>query len=178
MKRALFAILFALSASVSADMPIFTQTYDLGAFEFCEGLYLDGVTYSFTVAGIPNVDCGAPLGGPGDTNNVDGPIIEGTSDGILHLTFDVPTTKFGFGVAMAIDEASITNAVTVSLYRPGAGILRETIFLDTTPDPFFTGGRYDYDGPAVKTVTIEFNPTGTRMALDNVSYFRPPGQMN
>ena len=176
MRNALLTILLVFSASVSADMPIFTQTYDLDSFEYCEGLYLDGLTYSFTVSGIPNLDCGAPLGGPGNTNNITLPNIEGTTSGILHFTFDVPTTKFGFGVAMSAG-GNLTESVTINLYRPGAGLLRDTIFLDTTPDPTFSGGRYDYDGPAVKTVTIEFNVANTRFALDNVYYFRPPGQM-
>ena len=176
MKKTLLVILFSFSASVFAAMPIFTQTYDLDEFVYCEGLYLDGMTYSFTVSGIPNLDCGAPLGGPGNTNNITFPNVEGTTSGILHLTFDVPTTKFGFGVAMSAG-GNQTEAVTVNLYRPGAGLLRDTIFLDTTPDPNFSGGRYDYNGPAVKTVTIEFNVAGTRFALDNVYYFRPPGQM-
>ena len=176
MKKTLLVILFSFSASIFAAMPIFMQTYDLDEFVYCEGLYLDGMTYSFTVSGIPDLDCGAPRGGPGNTNNVNDPSIEGTTSGILHLTFDVPTTKFGFGVAMST-FGNLTEAVTVNLYRPGAGLLRDTIFLDTTPDPDFTGGRYDYNGPAVKTVTIEFNVAGTRFALDNVYYFRPPGQM-
>jgi len=176
MKRALFAILFALSASVSAGMPIFTQTYDLDPV-LCEGLYLDGVTYSFSESGVPSLLCLAGFFGPGTTNNIDDPSIEGVASGILHLTFDVPTTKFGFGVAMSTG-GSISDAVTVSLYRPGAGILRDTIFLGTTPDPDFTGGRYDYNGPAVKTVTIEFTPSAGRFAVDNVYYFRPPGQMD
>jgi hypothetical protein len=176
MQKILLVMLFSFSASIFAAMPIFTQTYDLDEFVYCEGLYLDGMSYSFTVSGIPDMDCGAPLGGPGNTNNITFPNIEGTTSGILHLTFDVPTTKFGFGVAMSA-SGNFDESVTVNLFRPGAGLLRDTIFLDTTPDPNFTGGRYDYNGPAVKTVTIQFSRVGGRFALDNVYYFRPPGQM-
>jgi hypothetical protein len=79
MKKTLLVILFSFSASIFAAMPIFTQTYDLDEFVYCEGLYLDGMTYSFTVSGIPNLDCGAPRGGPGNTNNVNDPSIEGTT---------------------------------------------------------------------------------------------------
>ena len=177
MKRLLVAFMLAFSATAVADMPIYTQTFDLPGYVACEGLYLDGVNYSFTVAGIPDLDCGAPLGRPGNTNNITFPNIEGTSSGILHLTFDVPTTKFGFGVAMSYMGGSETGSVIVNLYRPGFGILRDTIFLDTTPDPNWTGGRYDYDGPAVKTVTIQFSTIGSRFAVDEIYYFMPPGRM-
>lgn len=177
MKKLLVLILCSFSALVFADMPIFMQDYDLDNFAHCEGLYLDGVTYSFTVADAPSLDCGAPLGGPGDTNNITFPNIEGTSSGVLHLVFDVPTTKFGFGVAMSNYYGSEAQSVIVNLYRPGAGLLRDEIFLDTTPDPYWTGGRYDYNGPAVKTVTIYFNTLGARFAFDNAYYFRPKGRM-
>ena len=175
MKLALLAILFAFSASVSAAMPIYIQTYDIDLAS-CEGLYVDGVSYTFTVGGAPSGDCDAgTFIGPGVTNNISSPNIEGTSAGVLHLTFDVPTTKFGFGVAQSTFGGPQT--VIINLYRPGVGLLREQVPLDITNDPGFVGGRYDYDGPAIKTVTIQFNATSPRFALDNVSYFSPPGRM-
>jgi hypothetical protein len=67
--------------------------------------------------------------------------------------------------------------VIVNLYRPGAGLLRQELFLTATNDPGFVGGHFDYDGPAVKSVTIQFaSGPYSRLALDNLSYFRPPGQ--
>jgi hypothetical protein len=164
-----------------AAKPIFTQTYNLPAPVRCEGLDRDGVTYSFTVGGAPSLDCLAgTFAGPGITNNMSFPNIEGTSAGVLHLTFDVPTTDFGFGVARSITgPPSLTDSVIIDLFRPGAGLLREELLLDPTPDPNFVGGRFDYEGPAVKTVTIAFRtPPVTRFAIDNVTYFRPPGQSN
>ena len=175
MKRTLLVVLFSFSASLFAAMPIFTQTYDIPT-EACEGLYLDGVSYAFTIGGAPSGACQAgTFTGPGVTNNIFAPNIEGPSAGVLHLTFDVPTTKFGFGVAQSTSSGPQT--VIVNLYRPGVGLLREQVPLDITNDPGFVGGRYDYDGPAVKTVTIQFNATFPRFAVDNVSHFRPPGQM-
>ena len=155
-------------------MPIFTQTYDIPTAS-CDGLYLDGISYAFTVGGAPSADCDAgTFIGPGVTNNISFPNIEGTSAGVLHFTFDVPTTKFGFGVAQSTSTGPQT--VLVNLYRPGVGLLREQVPLSITNDPGFVGGRYDYDGPAVKTVTIVFTATTPRFALDFVTHFRPPGQ--
>lgn len=174
MKKILLVILFLFSASIFAAMPIFTQTYDILP-EDCEGLYLDGVSYAFTIGGAPSGACSAgTFIGPGVTNNIEAPNIEGPSAGVLHLTFDVPTTKFGFGVGQSTNIGPQT--VIINLYRPGVGLLREQVLLDITIDPAFVGGRYDYKGPAVKTVTIQFNNTFTLFVLDNVSYFRPPGQ--
>ena len=159
-----------------ADMPIFNETYDIDPAA-CEGLQLDGVTYSFTVGGAPSLDCVAGTYiGPGSSNNINMPNVEGTSAGVLHLRFDVPTTKFGFGVAQNTFASPQVQSVIVDLYRPGVGLLREEIALDATSDPNFIGTRYDYDGPAVRTVTIRHSGAFTRFAIDNVTYFRPPGK--
>lgn len=174
--QALTAIIVLLTATFTfADQPSFTETYDITSAP-CEGLKLDGIAYSFSVVGTPNLDCNAgTLTGPGVTDNINAPNIEGTSGGILHLTFDVPTTTFSFGVAESIITSPQVNSVIVDMYRPGAGLLREEVMLTTTSDPLFVGGRFEYNGPAVKTATIRFSDINTRFAVDNVTYFRPPG---
>jgi hypothetical protein len=158
-----------------ADKPIFIETFDIAPVP-CDGLELAGVTYSFTVAGAPSLDCRAGTRvGPGVTNNIRAPNIEGTAAGILHLTFNVPTTHFDFGVAQS--TFSSPQSVVINLNAPGHGVLREEAILSETNDPGFVGGRFTYDGPAVKTATISFSTAPfTRFALDNVSYFAPPGQ--
>ena len=169
-------VLFGSGQSM-AEMPISTQTYDIGPVP-CEGLDLDGIAYVFTVAGVPSLDCIAgTFTGPGFTNNIDSPNIEGTSAGILHLTFDVPTTTFGFGVAQSTFASPQVQSVIIDLFRPGVGLIRDELFLDATSDPGFVGARFDYSGPAVKTVTIRHSGAFIRFALDNVTHFRPPGQV-
>src|SRR5262245_2295787 len=158
-----------------AGKNLVTEGFDI-APESCEGLDLAGVSYSFTVAGAPDLDCVAgTFIGPGFTNNIQAPNIEGTAAGVLHLTFDVPTVEFGFGVAQSTFASP--QSVIVDLFRPGAGLIREEVPLATTNDPNFVGVRYEYSGPAIKTATIRF-PVGpfTRFALDNLTYFRPPGR--
>jgi hypothetical protein len=159
----------------AADTNTFTQAFNIASAP-CEGLTIDGVTYSFSVAGSASLDCYAgTYAGPGMTDNIRFPNIEGTAAGVLHLTFDVPTTTFGFGVAQS--TVALPQFVIIDLYRPGSGLLREEVPLTLTQDPMFVGGRFDYSGPAVKSVTIRFSGGGyTRFAVDNVSYFRPPGQ--
>lgn len=166
--------LFVCSQAFAA-MPAFVETYDVPTTP-CEGLILDGVAYAFTVAGAPSLDCGAGTGiGPGITNDINAPNIEGNSAGVLHLTFDHPTTEVDFGIAQDIFSPP-NNSVTINLYRPGVGLLRQELSLTTTNDPDFLGGHFTYRGPAVKSVTIQFPGDFSRFALDNLSYFRPPGQ--
>jgi hypothetical protein len=173
----LVVLLFGFPLIAAADKPLFTETYDITPAP-CEGLSLDGVSYSFTVAGSPSLDCTAgTFTGPGTTNDINPPNIEGTSSGILHLALDHPSTNFGFGVALNTVSSPQVAAVIVDLFRPGVGLLRQEVPLTATSDPAFVGGRFDYEGPAVATVTIHFSSGPfARFALDNVTYFVPPGQ--
>jgi hypothetical protein len=148
--------------------PLFVQTFDF-ANVACNGLTVAGVTYSFTVGGVPHADCRAgTLNGPGVTNNIQAPNIEGTSAGVLRLEFRSPTRRFGFGVAQS--TTLLPQTVTVDLSGPGIGMRREELVLNATRDPTFAGGRFEYDGPAITEVTIQFS-TVTRFVVDNVTYF-------
>ena len=169
------ALATSLSPAVNAEMNVVTESYDEMAPAFCDGLFLNGVTYGFTIGGIPSQDCGAgTFVGPGYTNNIESPNIEGNASGVLYLSFETPTTVFGFGVAQSTGRSP--QEVTINLNRPGAGLLRESVDLETTVDPYFVGGYYYYDGPAVKTVSISFSNMNGRFALDNLEYFMPPGR--
>lgn len=174
-------ILLLGTGSGRAEKNIFTETYNLSQPQPCEGLDLDGVAYSFTIGGSPNTDCTVgTLVGPGTTNDIQPPNIEGNPAGALHLKFDVPTTVFAFGVALSTLTSPQPNSVIIYLYRPGAGLLRQEVQLTATSDPNFVGGHFDYNGPAVRTATIQFanGSAFSRFAIDNVTYFRPPGQAN
>jgi len=170
------ALLIGLPLVASAKKPLFTETFDRASVA-CEGLTLDGISYSFAVAGSPSLDCTAgTLVGPGTTNDIKPPNIEGTSAGILHLALLHPSTNFGFGVALGTFSSPQVEAVVVDLFRPGVGLLRQEVALTVTSDPDFVGGRFDYKGPAIASVTIHFRSGPfTRFALDNVTYFLPPG---
>jgi len=164
-----------ISSACFAEKNIVTETYDTGHFP-CDGTSLTGINYGFLMGAAPNADCAiGTTSGPSETYNIAEPNIEGHSTGVLHLSFDVPTTDFGFGVAQNV-TTSFNQSVIIHLNRPGVGLLREMVDLTTTVDPFFVGARYDYHGPAIKTVTVSFSNLGGRFAIDNVTYFRPPGR--
>jgi hypothetical protein len=171
--------LLALGAGQSfAGQPSFTETYNVPQ-QACEGLNLNGVVYSFTIAGTPSSDCQAgTVTGPGTTNNISAPNIEGNAAGVLTLTLDHPATTVGFGYALDTFTPQ-PNGVTVDLFGPGASGLRRVVSLNATNDPSFVGGRFNYAGPAVSRFSVEFAGAGAlfpRFAIDNLTYFRPPGQ--
>src|SRR5881409_1110429 len=109
------------SSPTVAKPPTFTETYDIPTTP-CEGLSLDGVENSFTIGGVPSANCEAgSLAGPGVSNNINDPSIVGDAEGVLHLTFDHPTTQFGFGVALNTLDSPQPQSVIVHLFRPGHG---------------------------------------------------------
>lgn len=167
-----FRFSLVLSEPVIPGNP-FVQTYNIPSV-LCNGLELDGVTYSFTIGGASSADCQAGTTvGPGVTNNIQPPNIEGSATGVLGLTFKVPTSTFGFGVAQSTSSSPQSQSVIVDLFSPGAGTIRDELFLTTTSDPNAVGGRFDYNGPAVKSVTIRFSGTFARFVLDGVTYKLP-----
>jgi hypothetical protein len=167
-----FRFSLGLSEPVIPGNP-FVQTYNIPNV-LCDGLELDGVTYSFTIGGARSADCRAgSTAGPGITNNIQPPNIEGNATGVLGLTFKVPTSTFGFGVGQSTLISPQSQSVIVDLFSPGAGTIRDELFLTTTSDPNFVGGRFDYNGPAVTSVTIRFSGAFARFVLDGVTYKLP-----
>lgn len=169
-------VLSGFASGAQAAKPVFVETYDLTQPTRCDGMTLDGIDYTFTVAGVPSDDCLAGTSmGPGISKNISPPNMEGTAAGVIHLTFSEPTTRFNFGVSEESHSAQ-PNSVVVNLYRPGIGMLRREVTLSTAPDPSFVGGRFTYEGPVIKTATIQFTGATTgqfnRFALDNMTYFR------
>ncbi len=110
--------------------------------------------------------------GPGVTNNIQAPNIEGDATGVLALSFGLPTSTFGFGVAQSTGTPQ-PQSVIVDLFAPGVGTLRQELSLSSTSDPNFVGGRFDYHGPAVERATIRFSGTFVRFVLDGVTYHLP-----
>jgi hypothetical protein len=167
-----FRFSLVLSEPVLPSEP-FVQTYNIPAVP-CDGLQLDGVTYSFTIGGVPDPNCVAGTSaGPGVTNNIQAPNIEGDARGVLTLTFGVPTSTFGFGVAQSTATSPQPQSVVVDLFSPGVGTLRQELELTTTSDPTFVGGRFDYHGPAIQSATISFSGPFARFVLDGVTYHLP-----
>jgi len=168
-KTYVLALFITMTSDAFAEKPVFTQTFDFDSMP-CDGLEIDGVSYSSDTGDDPFDVCGAGVETP-TTNNIDSPGIQSGGNLVLDLEFETSTTVFGFGIAQ-LDTTTNVQSVVIELYRPGKGMLREVVLLDTMIDPEFSGARYDYTGPAVKFVTIKTaeNYSFLRLAIDNITY--------
>jgi len=165
------AVLIGMTGGpVFAKKPLTILTFDEIPYQSVDGLNFNGVTFGFQIGGVPSLDAYYHEGGPGQITYVQDPSLQGNTAGTLTLTFDQPTTVVEFGVALNTD-ASLPAGATVDLHRPGAGLLRQSIALATSPNPTFTEGLFSYSGPAVKTVVITFDSASAgHFALDNLKF--------
>ena len=164
----------AAAPRAEAARPTFTQEFNIETVP-CQGLAVDGARYSYA-AGASSVFCEAGTAGP-TTSNIMPPALLFGAGGVLQIRFDVPTTVFGFGVAQFSQQA-LPQSVIVDLFSPGKGTVRRQLTLDNFPDPDFAGGRFEYRGPAISAATIRIanDTSGRPVAIDDVTYARPPGR--
>src|SRR5712692_2441328 len=78
-----------------------TLVFDELPFQPVNGVSILGVTFGFTIDGVPSTDANYNSGGPGQITYVQDPSLEGNASGILILDFDVPTPLVQFGVALS-----------------------------------------------------------------------------
>jgi hypothetical protein len=170
------ACVVLLPAGVSAAAPpTTTLTFDELSFQPVNGLHFAGVTFAFDVAGTPSTDANYGAFGPGTITYVQDPSLEGTSAGRLTLRFDHPTTVLEFGLALST-FGSLSPGARVELFNPG-GHSSGTIPLNTQSLISFTEGRFAYQGGAIGSAVITFDPNAGRFALDNLTFRAlPPAQ--
>jgi hypothetical protein len=127
---------------------------------------INGVHFSFTTNGVPSTDAVID-GGPGATNNLTTPVVEGTTAGVLSLSFASPETRFGFGYAVHT-FAPLPDATTVRLFDASNNLVG-VVSANGSPDPIITGGFLGVmsDVPFVRA-DVTFNQAGQRFAFDNV----------
>jgi len=106
------------------------------------GKTVQGVTFLFTVDGIPSSDAmflGEVNGiepGPGDTPLITPPIIEGDDRGVLTLVFDPPVDSISFDFSLS-DIVDIPNAATISIFDESDNLLGIASADATVPSSFF-----------------------------------------
>jgi len=144
-------------------------TFDELPFQPVDGLSYRGVTFNFTVGGVPSLDANYNSGGPGQLVFVQDPSLEGNATGVLTLTFDEPTNVLAFGAALS-SGGTLRTGFAVELFAPD-GHSRSITAVRTRSLRGFTEGRFSYAGLAVKRAVIRFNPyVAPRFAFDNLSY--------
>ena len=174
MKRAIIILITLIISAVPvfAEMPLDTLSFDEIAFQPVNGLNYGGVAFAFEIANLPSADANYNSSGPGQVEYVQDPSLEGNAAGVLTIIFDQPTTRISFGVAVSCHNCTLDDSVSVGVYRPGKGTLRTTVAMDTIPEVSWSEGWFEYEGPAVKTITVAFQGPFMRFALDNFSFHR------
>lgn len=182
LRAVMFAMLVSNNVPAIAGTPTVLITMDDMAAQPIHGLmHPEGLTFGFTVNGVADNDATYASGGPGSTAFIQDPSIEGTTAGVVSLTFDQPSTLLEFGLAVNEMGVSVPNGLSVELFTPLGVSLGEGLFdlVPTTGDisDAFAEARFTYSGPAIQSATIGFPvpmDEVERFAFDNLRFNRVP----
>lgn len=155
--------------AMAGGKPLNTLEFDEVPFQPVDGLTVEGVTFGYTVGGVPSGDARYNAFGPGPGPFVQCPCMEGGTSGTLTITFDEPTQVVEFGAALSTG-GSLATGFTVDVIAPN-GKSRGVFPVATSPAPGFTGAQFTYDGGPVEQLVVTFNSgAAARFAIDNLSY--------
>jgi hypothetical protein len=168
-------LMFALVASLcrpATGAPIVTLQFDeLPENTPGNGRTVSGVTFTFEEAGVPsdelvyNFEIGIPL------THLTDPVLFGPASGRLLLDFAIPTGILEFGAALDVLDP-LTPGLMVELFDPMLNPLG-AIGLDATPLLSFSEGQFSYAGTPIGRAIIDFSPSASSFALDNLTYAIP-----
>jgi hypothetical protein len=162
-------VLLGLSGTADAKRQLLTLTFDERPPQPADGVVgPGGARFDFKINGVDSFDATYGGFGPGTTNFVEDPSIEGNTSGVLTVSFAQPTTVVRFGVA-----ALSGGPVTVRVYNPG-GHLKRTVVLQTQSLGSFPEAQFAYQGGAVGKIAVSFGITDSRFAFDNLRFRAPP----
>ena len=149
-----------------------TLTFDELPTQPVNGLTFMGVTFHFTIGGVPSTDAVYHGFGPGTTMFVQDPSLEGNAAGVLQLDFADPTPFLQFGTALSCFLCTLRPGFTVSLFDPNLDLLG--VFpVDTFPFVSFTENQFAYDAALIQRAVLTFDSRdAARFAFDNLTYFR------
>jgi hypothetical protein len=149
-------------------------TFDELPFQPVNGLHFKGVTFGFTIGGVPSTDAGYHGGGPGILKYVQDPSLEGNTAGVLTLTFDTPASAIDFGLALSTG-GTVTDAAQIELFDSALNSLGSTSITTHDEGFFFTEAHFSYSGTSVKRAVLQFNSSAAlRFAFDNLIFSAPP----
>lgn len=167
MKKAQILLATALIGCVVSAKAT-TLTMDEVATQPISGLSVSGVTFGFTVSGLPSLDATYNISGPGTTTYIQDPSIEGSVFGLLQLNFSAPVTNLSFGVALN-HFGSLAPGFSVHLFDTGLTSLG-VFDVDTAPLVSYSEGQFAYAGASVARAEISFANEAFRFAFDNLSF--------
>ncbi|HIJ51934.1 MAG TPA: S8 family serine peptidase [Planctomycetes bacterium] len=157
-------------------LPPVTITFD----EVPAGTVVDGMVIEDVTFGFSSDDATVTYEGPGYTTYIKKPSIEGESEGIMTLDFDlaIPVFSVSYGFALSDDEAQ-TNATTMVFFDSAGGLLG-SFSADAGPigSDTIEGMNSGTSTTPISHAAITFShPSAGRFALDNLTYIRAPGEL-
>ena len=176
MKRVLLMVcgLLLVVPAARASATLVKLTMDELPSQPVNGLSFKGVTFGFTVGGVPSTDATYNAFNGGQLTFVQDPALEGDAAGVLTLDFTTPTPILNFGVALSTFEA-LSPGCSVELFDNHLASLGTT-GVDTAPLIAFTEGRFTYSGTPVRRAVITFNSNAAgRFAIDNLTFVAAAG---
>ena len=139
------------------------------------GLAINGVTFSYTVGGVPLNGAIVIGDSPGITNSIFPPNIvsTGNATGVLGIQLSAPVFLLGYGYAV-FSTGTLPAATTISVFS-GATPLGSLPYTGMS-DPFYTGGFAGVQSTiAFDRVQVTFNVGETQgFALDNLQFASVP----
>ena len=171
--RLLFVV--ALLCHAADGAAITTLRFDeLPEYTPAHGRTVAGVTFTLQGADVPvaelayNYSTGIPMA------HLTDPVLSGPSSGRLFLDFATPTPILEFGIALDVLEP-LTAGFTVSLFDALLAPL-QIIEWNTEPLELLSEAQFTYAGAAIGRAVIDFSPSASTFALDNLTYATPePG---
>jgi hypothetical protein len=150
------------------DFPVTATTLTLSSLPDgteVNGLTTGGVTFGYSL-GDGNVEIGS---GPGETNNVNPPLIVATGDPSGDLTLLLPGyyTMFGYGFVLLFDS-DLADATRITLFDGSTSV--GTLSYDAEVDPLFAGGFAGIQSTIpFNIIVLTFDSTSAQsFALDNL----------
>src|SRR5262249_22054565 len=133
----------------SVGVPSFYQdlTFDELPSQPVNGLHFKGVTFGYQQFGSPSSDARYGAYGPGSTAFVSDPSLEGSTYGVLTLTFDTPVTDIQFGVVLSTG-LPLSPGATVDLYDASSTLIASIPMETSYHGYFYPEALFQYSGAA------------------------------
>ena len=164
-----FALLVGGTGRAQAEIITFDE---LAADTVINGVTLKGVTFQFTVGGVASTDAAILASALGTTAVAEDPVLEGSANGVLKMTFATPVTSLQFGVVLSSFD-SLSEGATVELSGPSS-VTAGPFAVNTGPLPpsnLFSEGLFEYTGAPINEATITFDfGNAERFAIDTVAF--------
>src|SRR5437870_13407637 len=146
-----------------------TLTMDELPFQPVNGLSFKGVTFHFSISGVPSTDANYNAGNGGIEHYVQDPSLEGNSLGVLTLDFPTPAFGLQFGFARST-SGTMTPGLQVSLFDASLNPLG-TFNVNSSVFVTFSEGLFT-SNLTIGRAALSF-PNATlaqRFAIDNLTF--------